>query len=400
VRLRALYICYLSLADPLVRTQVVAYLAGLAERGHVIHLLTFEPELDAARRHEFRADLDRLGIAWHGLRYHKRPSLPATVYDTLVGAVVASWLVVRHRLGLLHARSHVPLAMALLARLFTRRRLVFDIRGLLAEEYADAGRWARDGAAYRITDWIQRVGLRRADGFVVLTERVRRHLWGEHPPPRVHVIPCCADFDRLAPGTLDVRGTLGVGERPLLIYVGKLTGVYMDREMADFFAAARRAKQDLVLLVLTQSPADSIVDELARAEVPEDAYRITSAAAQDVGAYLAAADFAVCFCHPKPSLIAASPTKIGEYLAAGLPVVSGPDVGDTDTILRDERAGVIVTEFTEAAYERAAAEIIQLAADGASRDRCRDVAQRVFSLRHVGIPRYDALYQEIAAISR
>jgi glycosyltransferase involved in cell wall biosynthesis len=400
VRLRALYICYLSLADPLVRTQVVAYLAGLAERGHTIHLLTFEPELGRRRRRELRAELARQGIAWHGLKYHKRPSLPATVYDTFAGAAVASWLVVRHRLQALHARSHVPLAMALLAKPVTRRKIVFDIRGLLAEEYVDAGRWSRDGAAYRITDWIQRIGLGRADGFVVLTERVRRHLWGEDPPANTHVIPCCADFDRLSSADIDVRRELALGDRPILVYVGKLTGVYMDREMADFFVMARRLHPELALLVLTQSPADSILDELRRADVPADAYRITSAASDEVGAYLAAADFAICFCHPKPSLIAASPTKIGEYLAAGLPVVSGPDVGDTDTILRDERAGVIVHDFGDEAYERAAAEILELAADGQSRARCRHVAERVFSLREVGIPRYDALYRQIAATRR
>jgi glycosyltransferase involved in cell wall biosynthesis len=400
VRARSLYLCYLSLSDPLVRTQVVAYLAGLAERGHVIHLLTFETDLTRARRRELRAELAQLGIAWHGLRYHKRPTLPATIYDTFAGAAVASWLVARHRLGLVHARSHVPLAMALLARPLTRARLVFDIRGLLADEYADAGRWARDGLPYRITTWIQGVGLRRADGFVVLTERVRAQLWGDDPPATVHVIPCCADFDRLAARDVDVRGRLELADRPVLAYVGKLTGVYMDREMAQFFAVARRLRPELALLVVTQSPADSIVEELRGAAVPEGAYRVTSAASRDVGAHLAAADFAICFCHPKPSLIAASPTKVGEYLAAGLPVVSGPDVGDTDAILRENDAGVIVDSFDDAAYERAAAELFRLGGDDAGRQRCRDVAERVFSLRGVGIPRYDALYRQMAAIPR
>lgn len=398
MNLRALYVCYLSLADPLVRTQVVAYLAGLAQRGHVIHLLTFETELGRTRRRELRAEMAALGIAWHGLRYHKRPSLPATVYDTLLGALVSAWLVLRHRLRAVHARSHIPLAMALLVRPLTRRRIVFDIRGLLAEEYVDAGRWARGGLPYRLTDRIQRAGLRRADGFVVLTERVRGHLWGERPPPRTHVIPCCADFDRLAPGARDVRAELGVGDRPLMIYVGKLTGVYMDREMADFFAVARRSEPGLVLLVLTQSPADSVVDELERAGVPADSHRIATAAPEDVGGYLAASTFAICFCHPKPSLIASSPTKVGEYLAAGLPVVSGPDVGDTDTILRSERAGAIVERFDDEAYERAAAEIRALAAEDGVRERCREVARRIYSLHEVGIPRYDELYREIAAL--
>jgi glycosyltransferase involved in cell wall biosynthesis len=400
VTLRSLYICYASLTDPLIRTQVVAYLAGLVERGHTIHLLTFEPELDRARRRELREEMAQLGIAWHVLRYHKRPSLPATIFDALSGAAAGTWLVLRHRLDALHARSHVPLAMALLARSITRRRLIFDIRGLLAEEYVDAGRWVRGGAPYRITTWIQGVGLRRADGFVVLTERVRRVLFGEAARPRTYVIPCCADFDRLAPGARDVRAELELGDRPVMVYVGKLTGVYMDREMADFFAIARRHEPGLVFLVLTQSPADSIVDELRRAGVPDDAYRITQAPASEVGTYLATSSFAICFCHPKPSLIASSPTKIGEYLAAGLPVVSGPDVGDTDTILRERQAGVVVEAFDDAAYEQAAQRMLTLLREPGIRERCRTVAQRVFSLDEVGIPRYDALYREIADLAR
>jgi glycosyltransferase involved in cell wall biosynthesis len=397
VRVGALYICYLSLADPLVRTQVVAYLAGLAERGHRIHLLTFETGLSRARRRELRAEMAAMGIHWHGLRYHKRPSLPATVYDTVAGAAACAWIVVRHRLALVHARNHVPLAMALMTRPLLRRRILFDLRGLMAEEYADAGRWARGGAPYRITEWIQRAGLRRADGFVVLTERVRRKLWGDDAPGTAVVIPCCADFDRLDPGLRDVREELGLGGRPIMIYVGKLTGVYMDREMADFFAVARRSRPDLAMLVLTQSPADSILDELRRADVPQDDFRIASAPSGEVGAYLAAADFAVCFCHPKPSLIAASPTKIGEYLAAGLPVVSGPDVGDTDALLRDGNAGTIVERFGEDDYERAATDVFDLLGDPDAPARCRRLAQEVFSLRDVGIPRYDALYRAIAA---
>jgi hypothetical protein len=156
-RLRSLYVCYLSLEDPLVHTQVIAYLRGLAAAGHQIYLLTFETyRLTRRERRHWRSRLAKDGIAWHGLRYHKRPSLPATAYDTLIGALFTKALVVRHRIDALHARNHVPVAMAMLARRLTagnRPALIFDIRGLMAEEYADAGRWhsrshgARPGGA-------------------------------------------------------------------------------------------------------------------------------------------------------------------------------------------------------------------------------------------------------------
>src|SRR5437879_3996809 len=117
--LRSLYICYLSLADPLVHTQVVAYLEGLARRGHTVHLLTYEPRLDAERARAMAAGLRGPGIEWHSLRYHKRPSLPATLYDAVVGAFVAARLVRRHGLDAVHARSHVPAASALIVRRLT-----------------------------------------------------------------------------------------------------------------------------------------------------------------------------------------------------------------------------------------------------------------------------------------
>src|SRR5436305_9132448 len=76
--LRLLYVCYLTLDDPLTHTQVVAYLAGLAKAGHSVHLLTFEPGLTRPRRRRWRRGLRSLGVAWPGLRYPKRTPRPAT----------------------------------------------------------------------------------------------------------------------------------------------------------------------------------------------------------------------------------------------------------------------------------------------------------------------------------
>src|SRR3954453_15306300 len=200
-RLRTLYLCYLSLDDPLVQTQVVAYLRGLAAAGNRIHLLTFETaRLTRERRRALRRALGTDGIRWHGLRYHKRPSLPATVFDALAGATYAALLARRHRLDTLHARAHVPAAMALIARRMVRTRpaLIFDIRGLMAEEYEDAGRWRRDSILFRLTKSVERAAIKRADGIVVLAERVRRQLFGEPPPAAVAVIPCCADLEVLS----------------------------------------------------------------------------------------------------------------------------------------------------------------------------------------------------------
>jgi glycosyltransferase involved in cell wall biosynthesis len=400
VTLRSLYICYLSLEDPLVHTQVVAYLAGIAGHGHTIHLVTYEAKLSRRRRRELGSELAAQGLHWHALRYHKRPSLPATAFDVLWGAVVAGWLVVRHRLDAVHARNHVPAAAALIACRLTRRRLIFDMRGLMAEEYVDWGHWPAGGIAYRLTKAIERAAIRRCDAMICLTRAVRRHLFGAQAnDDDATVIPCCADTDRIDAARDEratVRAELGLSDRPVLVYVGKFGGRYLAREMVDFLAVARDELPGLAFLVLTQVDRAVITAELDRRQIPDDDYRITRVPAQAVGRYLAAADFGLAFVRPLFSEIAASPTKIGEYLAAGLPVVAPRGVGDLDRLLDDSGAGVLVDRFGDDVYADAAKRIAGLLERPGLSEHCRSVAGSELSLREVGIPRYDAVYRRVA----
>ncbi len=46
-----------------------------------------------------------------------------------------------------------------------------------------------------------------------------------------------------------------------------------------------------------------------------------------------AAQLGLSFVRPCPSKVSSSPTKIGEYLAAGLPVISTAGIGDVDELL-------------------------------------------------------------------
>jgi glycosyltransferase involved in cell wall biosynthesis len=395
---KSLYICYLSLEDPLAHSQVVAYLEGLVARGHTIHLLTFEPELSDERRRELDADLRGRGISWHTLRYHKRPSLPATIYDALAGALVAARLMRRHALDTVHARSHVPAAMALIVRRLTGCRMIFDLRGLMAEEYADAGRWREGGIPFRITKRVEAAAIRAADSMVVLTKRVRDYLFADRSGPPVEVIPCCADLTAIE-AQHDARAAtrleLDAGERPILIYVGKFTGWYMEREMVDFFAAARAEVPALLFVIVTQADREPALAALGARGVDAADYRITSAPPGQIGRYLAAADAGIAFIRPCLSKISSSPTKIGEYLGAGLPVVSGTGIGDVDELLADG-TGVLVPAFDDESYRAAAARMAELIEDPATPERCRALARRELSLDEVGIPRYDRVYRGLA----
>jgi glycosyltransferase involved in cell wall biosynthesis len=101
------------------------------------------------------------------------------------------------------------------------------------------------------------------------------------------------------------------------------------------------------------------------------------------------------FRKPAFSQIAASPTKIAEYLAAGIPVVSNAGVGDTDHILLSDRVGVVVGDLSKRAYDEAVRELEGLLADPELAERRRRSAYERFDLERVGGERYRRLYRKL-----
>jgi glycosyltransferase involved in cell wall biosynthesis len=75
-----------------------------------------------------------------------------------------------------------------------------------------------------------------------------------------------------------------------------------------------------------------------------------------------------------------SPTKVGEYWAAGLPVVTTGNISDADEIIRRERVGVIVDDHSDAGYVRALDELVSLLQDDGLSLRCRQAAEIHYAL--------------------
>jgi glycosyltransferase involved in cell wall biosynthesis len=147
--------------------------------------------------------------------------------------------------------------------------------------------------------------------------------------------------------------------------------------------------------VLTQSPPEMIAGPLRARGVREEDFLVRRVAPADIPRYLKAADLAVSFIKPCFSKLSSSPTKLAEYLAAGLPVICNAGVGDVDALVEGERVGVVVRELSRAAYRAALAEAEALRREPDAAARCRDAARRHFDLAGVGGLRYQRLYRRV-----
>ncbi|MFL6230746.1 MAG: glycosyltransferase family 4 protein [Pyrinomonadaceae bacterium] len=397
--MKTLYLCYYGVREPLVQTQVLPYLRQLVAAGIEVSLLTFEPQFGRRWTEEALANqaarLAGEGIRWRCRAYHKSPSAPATAYDILAGAWVAARLARRFKIDVLHARSHVPVAMALLARTLTGCRLVFDVRGLWAEEYVDIGNWAEGSPPFRAIKKLERVGLRKADQVVVLTHRMRDWLVGERlaDAGKISVIPCCTDVSRFAE---ESPADADAAPRFEIVYAGTATGLHLLEEVGQFFLKLRAHRADAFLRVLTHSPSAEVATIFGRVGLSPDDYWIGAVEPAEVPKYFRRARAGVSFRKATFAQIAASPAKIPEYLAAGLPVIFNAGVGDMDDLLEKESVGLVLKELDDAAYEQAARRLVSLVETPEIRERCREVARRYFDLEQVGGAGYLKVYRRIS----
>jgi glycosyltransferase involved in cell wall biosynthesis len=279
-------------------------------------------------------------------------------------------------------------------------KLIFDIRGFLADEYVDSGNWRADGLPYRLTKRAERWLYRAADGFVVLTEKARAIVLSDGAAGRpVEVIPCCVDQNRFAAASASdrdaIREEMGLTGRTVLVYAGALGGYYLINETAELFAAAREDDPRAFALVLTQGSPAPMSSALAGLGFSPSDHRVIQVEPDDVPRYLRAADVALALVRPSFARQAMSPTKFAEYLAAGLPVIATSGIGDLDAHIEEGRVGVLLETLNPAAYSQALQAIKELRRDPGLAARCRAEAHKRYDLQSVGGERYRRLYDTL-----
>nr|MBI3612115.1 glycosyltransferase family 4 protein [Nitrospirota bacterium] len=390
-----LYISYDGICEPLGQSQILPYLSGLAALGAAITLISFEKPADLFDRERVlacRREMSARGIRWIPLKYHKRPTLLATAYDVFVGLVAALSVVVRYRVKIIHSRSYIAALMAWILQRLMGVRFIFDMRAFWADERAESGSLAGGGLVYRVVKRLERRFLSDADEVVILTEAARSVVNQQAglTVRRLSVVPTCVDLARFVSQSDRPRDRTA----PVFVYAGSIASWYLPEEMLRLFARARERFPRARFLMLTRQRREA-EKELASWKFPDGAVTLLSVSHDQVSAQLAQADVGLAFYKPGPSRSGTCPTKIGEYLAMGLPVVVNCGVGDVEEIVGKNDVGAVIRAFTPEAYDQAIQRLESLWADPMLSARCRRVAETYFSLQ-LGMDRYWSIYQRLA----
>lgn len=351
--------------------QVLDLLRALDRAGLRFDLLTLDPLLPKTLlSRDGRSRLRKLAGALPG-RCLVGPYVP---FEDRVGAPVARLLlrvalrralrgeerVVVHARGLGAAFAAVEVARAAPAQV----KVVYDVRGDYEAEHAFHVAGRADARDPRVRVGLARIrrtegiACRRADRVLCVSHALRDALEARHPgtADKTDVVPCGHDAERfrLDPAARTAwRARLGLTDRFVVCFAGALAAWQLPEQAVRLGVLARRIRPDAHLLLLTPE-VDRGLALLRAAGLGSDAASVRSAPHDDMPGLLNAADVGLLLRRRDAVNAAASPTKLAEYLACGLPVIVTDGIGDSSALVRDGGAGEVVSDPDDpVALERA-----------------------------------------------
>jgi len=401
-----LYISYDGMTDPLGQSQVIPYLQGLSERGVKFTLISFEkPDRFSVAGEQIKAILKKSNIQWHPLTYHKAPPVISTLYDLWQLKHRAKKLYKKNGFNIVHCRSYIASLIGLYLKKRHNIKFIFDMRGFWADERVEGGMWNLKKMVFRaIYAYFKRKEkefLQQADFTISLTENAKNFIFTQKLDnlAPIQVIPCCADLSLFCRDHIKeekifyYRNKLGLNESDfVLLYLGSLGTWYKLDEMLRFFKTLLAYKSQSKFLILTKEPIENIQKEVNKLNIPSEKVIVTAVERQEVPIYIGLTHCAIFFYKPTFSRKATSPTKQGEIMGMGVPVICNKGVGDTDEIIQKTSSGVVIADFSQSNYQEVCENLDSLTL--MNPENIRKGAEKYYSLES-GIKLYEKVYMEV-----
>jgi glycosyltransferase involved in cell wall biosynthesis len=404
---KVLFISYDGMTDPLGQSQVIPYLKGLTKNGYQITLLSFEKKEKLAKlSSHIQSILDQAGIKWETVLFTRKPPILSKLYDVWKLKRKVRQLHAKQNFNFIHCRSYV----AAEAGWEMRRRFgvpfLFDMRGFWVDERVDNGQWNLSNPFfrffYRHYKKKEKVYFRNASHVISLTWKGKEELVNKYdvPAEKINVIPCCVDLEHFDYNKVsekeiqEKRASLGLSKEDVVItYLGSLGGWYLVKEMMDFFAEMKKKVPAAKFLFITQDSPTMIYQAAAASNINTNNILVQPALRNEVPLYLSLGNYSIFFIKDAYSKRASSPTKQGEIMAMGIPLICN-DIGDTGKIVEASGAGILVKEFVAMAYQGAVEKLPYLLS--IDKKNIRKAAFEYYDLAN-GVSAYAEVYKRLTS---
>ena len=401
-----LFISYDGMTDPLGQSQVIPYLVGLTTYGYQFTILSCEKEdRFTSQKISVEKILQSYPIKWAPITYHKNPPVVSSIYDIMMLKRKVRELHSLEKFDMVHTRPGVPALIGLWMKKKLGVKFLNDIREFYADSRVDGGMWNINNFLYKtIYKYFKRKEeeeVKMSDGIVCLTHAAEKIIrgWPQYEKEIIlEVIPCSVDMKLFDPGKIGgkekeaLNEELNIHENDFIIsYLGSIGGWYLTNEMMQFCKIISDEIANSKFLFISPHQHDTIYQKALQFGIAKEKIIVKNAQRHEVPLLLSLSRYSVFFiksCYSKQS---SSPTKHGEIMAMGIPVITNAGVGDVAEIVEKYQSGFVIKKLDQENFTQYPQKIFSASFDS---KKIRDGACEFYSLENA-VQKYQKVYDHI-----
>lgn len=366
------YVTIDSLNEGVGSSQITPLISRLSKTGLKINLISYEKSQPPT---QLRNNIESMGVEWNPRPFGS---------GGFIGGIGRLNNLRREipRTNLIHARSDIPAVAGIFSG---EAPVLWDVRSLWADQKVMIQQSILNKILYRPYLGLESIAASRSAAMSTLTSAVIPILEQRHKilPYLRTVVPTAVDLERfqLSPN---------IPPKLQALFSGTYNDYY-DLDLSALFMEELRNQIDIE--THWARPMESNKTHLGVGEE-----KVFPAAQTGMAELIPNYSFGISICKMDagPSLTAAMPTKIGEFLACGRPIVVNKGLGDMDQFIDEFDAGVILDGNSDN-LAKSASKLISIISDPETPKRCRALAEKYFSM-DVGAKKYLDLYSQVLSV--
>lgn len=363
------YVANDSVSEGVGSSQITPLIYRLSKKGLKINLISFEKTNPQTTLITF---FKKLGVEWDPLPFGSSGLIGGVARINKLRRIIS-------KTDLIHARSDIPAVSAIASH---QAPVLWDVRSLWADQKVLIQKNLLNKGLYQFYRELEDISARNSSGMSTLTSAVVPilELRNRKIPSLRTVVPTAVDLDRFK-----LSSEMPSSRKAL--FSGTYNDYYDLNLSRQFIEVLQR---QFSCEVHWARPFESIRFALNVGE------KLTFSAPQSgLAEIIPNYSFGVSVCRldAGPSLTAAMPTKIAEFLACGRPVVVNKGLGDMDNFIEEFNAGVILNGEPRNLIENAS-KLSELISDPDTPNRCRALAEKYFDMDK-GAARYLKIYSQL-----
>lgn len=312
--------------------------------------------------------------------------IPLFFLSMIFLTVYGYYWILKYKIQLIHGQNYYSTFLALLLKPVTKVKVIFDVHGLVPEEYQYLRNKGANSMTLKLLRWIERCCVFHSDRLLCVSAKLKMELANRYPSEAVKmtVLPSCVNTEVFkydhSEGT-SLRSTLSFDDNLIVAYIGNLMDWAQLDDVINTWRIIAMNDPSARFLVVTQNDLEQVRSYFFDQGFKKGEFALFTCPHDKVPAYLSASDIGLVIRSNSVFNRIASPTKVAEYLACGVPLVISPEVGDWSGLIEEQGVGITLDGRGDREWKHKIANFLSSLKNNRSeiKKRCRQLVAQQFS---------------------